>query len=990
MKIKNGQLIILITALCIFSRGQSASKIHLPLKGDFLKKHKPNLLIRNKLVFLDNCLKISPVNSLKCSVCSHGYYPSLGNCVRQNVNGCLVYQQNTNNCMEFVPKKVKARFLEGETIPNCSQQTGEECSKCNKEFYLSEGKCIVKTLTNCLDSLENQNACKTCEAGFFVQNNGECKKQEMDGCAAFKDNTNECVKCSNLFYLSDTGKCLPINGTHCGKSDGLKNACLECSDVTFYLSQDRVCEKQQLAHCLSFVDSTNECAQCESLFFIRENGECASIDDKECGVSDGLINICTDCLKTDHYLNIDNVCVAQQIENCQAFRDFTNECIKCKNLFVLDDNQCTKISKKNCLNSDGIRDTCIDCIDVSFYIADSGDCVARDVANCAEYVDKTNKCKKCSNLFFLSNASSCSSISSTLCSKSDGLTDKCSQCSDSSYYVDPTGICTLQRINHCSEYAPFKNECSKCHNLHFVKTPTECGHLDHPFCSESDGINFACKLCSEVKYYVNGNGKCTQQNIENCKFYNDFENKCRVCNSLFFVAEDDSCSKVSSTDCDLSDGVNDACAKCSSADKFVNKSGLCVPQNITRCTTYNDYKNECKECDSLSYLEDDGTCSPINSLHCSKSDGVNNACVRCKEANYFVNGKGLCVLQDLPNCLVFKDFTNECKTCENLFYLELDLTCVAIKDKKCTKSDGLNEACAICQLGSYSDANGVCTAQSIPNCQKYVDNKNECALCENLYSIESQGACLPLNITSCIKSNGVSKTCVQCESKYFLSNSVLCSQIAGFETCKQSAGFLNRCDECLFMFYLNKVKVCVPNTISNCAKQTNLTTCEFCNCLSSKLTVNSRDKCVSSPTKNGIEFKINGVVYFSGFPVDDGSTLSSADLVLQDSRAESTNKLKMVKSGTTRFAIYFNKAEATSLRSTTNLFLFNNSELKKLQWNRDEKTSFQINHSLTDFGYCSLSVQDTDKLYSNKRTGNLLIHSNPQTDDIEVLVRMAA
>ncbi len=155
------------------------------------------------------------------------------------------------------------------------------CDLCIQGYFNREGECIeVEPIVNCkfYSTTMNYTKCWICEDGFYVdENTNRCEKRVdsvfIEFCAKKSWNEDICEECDEFFVLThDTLKCLP-----------------EILDCIEYESSSVFSQKMN-------------CKQCKIGMFFN-----------------ALINFCESGTK----------------ENCEVYKDYSNECLICKNEFYL-------------------------------------------------------------------------------------------------------------------------------------------------------------------------------------------------------------------------------------------------------------------------------------------------------------------------------------------------------------------------------------------------------------------------------------------------------------------------------------------------------------------------------------------------------------------------------------------------------------------------------------------------------------------------------
>ena len=236
----------------------------------------------------------------------------------------------------------------------------------------------------------------------------------------------------------------------------------------------------------------------------------------------------------------------------------------------------------------------------------------------------------------------------------------------------------------------------------------------------------------------------------------------------FCVEGENNCSKCNP--------ITKLCVKCDKDVYSPDENGGC--ENAKKCTTGNNYCNECSEenicklCEEGFFPDDNGGCSYTNNCEIS----YKGQCLKCKE-DFILIGKEnnlykeikICKslnLDDFKNCLKINIEIGTCEECEEGFYLNNG-------DKKCSKIENCNEStygnCKICNEGFYLDKKkNKCNEQkdNFINCKESIDGK-KCDKCIDEYFLNEELKCI--NTNYCKKANN--DTCEECIDGYYLSKS---------------------------------------------------------------------------------------------------------------------------------------------------------------------------------------------------------------------------
>ncbi len=240
----------------------------------------------------------------------------------------------------------------------------------------------------------------------------------------------------------------------------------------------------------------------------------------------------------------------------------------------------------------GLNNTCKECM-TDYLLNSAGKCF-ETTANCEEA--KANKtCETCEDGYYESNADKCILIDKANCTEASS-TGVCTECADG-YYLTKTGTkeCKEGQIDQCKDYNEGGTLCDICNTDYLLvegrqkcipdsiidhcvtyTSPVDIDGVECTGCEtyylktdvdvdtddeNSIGINavtrcrdmnsisncvdhtsgLICEECDTSSHYLeNGGTICIARTaINNCKTYDDNEDKCDECNTNYFLAEDD-------------------------------------------------------------------------------------------------------------------------------------------------------------------------------------------------------------------------------------------------------------------------------------------------------------------------------------------------------------------------------------------------------------------------------------------------------------------
>ncbi|KAH0575919.1 Cysteine-rich membrane protein 2 [Spironucleus salmonicida] len=204
---------------------------------------------------------------------------------------------NCEPCSEDMVYGQSCYCQDSKYISNCQECAGNQCSKCVRNTFLSNNKCL-DCPSNC-DTCANNNSCITCSEGYEKnQNTGICEVscKNEDGYQPIEvylgeqstqmalsriancilsDSDKICYFCSPQGYVTTvegqcTKNCENIqNGNYC--KDGVPTACVEglTSQCTCGIAKN----------CESCDETGNKCKKCLPHIQVDSTGECGKCDD---------------------------------------------------------------------------------------------------------------------------------------------------------------------------------------------------------------------------------------------------------------------------------------------------------------------------------------------------------------------------------------------------------------------------------------------------------------------------------------------------------------------------------------------------------------------------------------------------------------------------------------------------------------------------------------------------------------------------------------
>ena len=476
---------------------------------------------------------------------------------------------------------------------------------------------------------------------------------------------------------------------------------------------------------------------------------------------------------------------------CLNCEDDGHLCKTCEEGYIPDENGgCTYTN--HCEIS--IQGICIKCIEDYILIGDSTKnfiwCKSKnseDFKNCEKFDQKTGKCEKCEQNYFLNNG--------------DHRCIDIEKCSQSSYGI-----------------------CQKCiDRYYFNKIENQCKMQTGMFYKCTLSINNeTCDICDE-NYYLAENGKCSEVNF--CSKTVDY-GRCEECISGYYlIGTDYKATCTIDPNCQRADKDTGLCLECINGFYIDYKDGKCKPnQNDDEFKFCKTADGVCIECINGYYLGEDYKCS--NTQGCAESEnGICNLCIekyfygldkKCSliehcisslnenlcsecEENYCYNQRlNQCFLGEdkFQNCKIANEILSHCFNCKKDFYLnQTDNLCYSNKEKgdfyKCEITNYNSEKCFRCIKGYYLGYKyNRCSI--IRGCE-FSEDEKKCIECNERY-------CLDLNTLKCELNDKVAE-----EEKMF------------YYRCNRTNEEGTKCEICLEGFILDERGLCIDE--NNCKEK---------------------------------------------------------------------------------------------------------------------------------------------------------------------------
>ncbi|KAL4503230.1 hypothetical protein ABPG72_000836 [Tetrahymena utriculariae] len=768
-----------------------------------------------QLITSSNPVTCTPITDTNCSLsdgisnqcikCNNLYYFSANNKICKQIT-------DFSKCVVSAGKNDICTYCKNNFILNgISCQPQKEVSGI-PGFYQISGQFQNYDFTNwnyCLKLDPNQNKCQQCTNAYYLgPNNSSCQSSTSSFCFT-NGIDNKCVYCQGNQYINNQSQC--VASTTCTGSfqtNGFYIDCTSCSDANgtsgYYsdiYSPNLTCKIGGLIqNCVSYINSgspptDNNCKICSNNYYIVNN-TCTLLDEKNCLYSDGIYNQCLVC-QQGYYIDT-------SAQNCKALSPIPNclnqnqvFCTQCENLYYINNNTglCYPISNPNCQQSNGIQDSCLQCLpnsnyidlnypnycgfpfcdtwdqqnpsngctkcQIGYYLTKQGSCSSLTLSYCLSQ-NSDQECTLCdgSQKYYLAQMSYggiiCLALNDSQCLKTDGINPACIQCNPN-YYPGPTGICLT--IDNCQTLDPIKGICTKC-NTQYIPSSDQTQCISIPNCDTTDGQN--CTKCSQGFYLTTQNGLSTCIQIRNCSG---------------------------------NDGISLACTQC--LNGFIIKQQQCVPDQSSnlpkQCVDMNfqcpnpPQSMQCKQClqDSTIKYTQQATADQILNCYIQQLNTLNKwECLYCNLNAYLIqlnsNVPYTCNIRTQPspspqNCQLQSFDTNNCILCPPLTFINSN-SCQSLTESKCIYSYGIQNECLNCQKMKYfkkqSDNSYLCSSVANSNVQigcKLYDTQEVCTQCYENHYLSGTGICLPRTIyDNCLVYEPNKDSCQICKPGFYL------------------------------------------------------------------------------------------------------------------------------------------------------------------------------------------------------------------------------
>lgn len=480
-----------------------------------------------------------------CRECQEGHYlNSVQHCDREQeepIKHCFEYKSATE-CSKCEP-----RFYLNLASNSCEPVTPTEgcaeyalsqnrCAECDSKNYLSPSfSCLNErtfslNIKNCATRARDKDECAECSEGNSLSSNKRFCFPDIEHCLTQTQSNgtsqfHTCSQCAEGFHASeDRSQCVLTKINQCKQISPNQNVCSECEEGHFFDPQLVACVKQSIPNCAEFSPMSNNCTRCQNLFFLVNNS-CQSIQLSQfCFKSDGLNNICSECLP--QYLSSNGSCSTGQTRDlsvldrlCASNQDtvISSNCTNCGDQnFMLQGTQraqnSTFLESNHCAKVHPDTGACSQCAENSS--GEDGRCKAPEV-------NSTSDCLQLMENSFIPLENS-----------------KCAKCRDPrTKYLDTTSNMCRSRANvtsgeACQELPEDDGDCLLCAPEKFPVTSNnlwdKCylqasivGYVAIPQCVVYDISTLSCFTCRDDYKLANNNKACVQDTSSVDVFFNN-------------------------------------------------------------------------------------------------------------------------------------------------------------------------------------------------------------------------------------------------------------------------------------------------------------------------------------------------------------------------------------------------------------------------------------------------------------------------------------
>ena len=666
-----------------------------------------------------NC-KAYLTNMPTCTTCDPGfYYTSADNtCLPYIQPACATYSLTSDVCLTCIKDHYEsAGECKPYSVSNCKtlSTSTNTCSECEENHFLSGGDCYRYNLFGCDTPTAGVNQCTTCISGYYKKSN-LCWKNNLPNCELASLTKNECETCMKGFYLDSVKYCRPLSIPNCGIFKPNLNECATNGCDVGYINSGNFCTLPYSPNCDTLTANSNLCATggCKAGFMRDGNGYCRKQAVPFCKRHTDNTNNCAEC-ETGYFLTSDK-CLPQIMKGCIDFSTNTNlNCGVCAEGYYRLSNVCYPYTITNCLQPKTDADACEDSKCVAGFVKNptTGNCQIAELPFCKTLVTSAYPvtCTECHIGYILSAAQCVVSNPIANCVEPDKVPDKCVLCADG-FYLDTNLECQPQSAElsgKCLAFKPNSKDCMECTNGHNGVTCAD--NTTIASCLMSDGVTNACQMCIRGKKDISTCSAISGAELTkldaNCLGNKTTDgDTCSACKKGLTLITSFTENMFSIPNCLVLSASPRKCNQCKTNFRLT-AAGLCAaPGGTAIClkkkagdTTDLTTKANCEVCDNATKYEDGSDNCEARTVEyddCeeyvkdSNTDSV-TLCSRCKAGMAMTKtiNYGYCVKRwkpdtasptaTLANCLVFSlnDIiagSPKCVTCDNTKIMKSDNT----------------------------------------------------------------------------------------------------------------------------------------------------------------------------------------------------------------------------------------------------------------------------------------------------------------------------
>ncbi|EAS03999.2 EGF-like domain protein (macronuclear) [Tetrahymena thermophila SB210] len=832
----------------------------------------------NGITFSCNCMVgyFDAAGQYQCKTCPY----DCKTCVRDSVNQeCLTCDPASNRQLNYVTGRCdcKPGYFEdvGLSEPvcqpchaSCSQckaSTFQDCTQCSSLNFrtFQNGQCACLAGYYNIDSNTSQcaschyscktcnditgssnNACLTCDANSFRQQNGtycQCITGYMD-----IPNQKACQQCH--FSCASCDSTLPITTNQCLSCNAVNNRVLlgsncPCKTGFYEIPGNPVCQPcdpscltcsgSSPSQCLS-CDPTNNRVQigqtcpCAVGYFSigTNNAKCVSCHYKCLTCNGPNYNQCTSCDSSMQRVLINNQCQCQSnlfdIIDTKLCSSCHYSCLQCTSNTQYSCTSCPIGSNRTlvnnqCLCNDGYFDKSLTqaCQKCDFRCktcdpTNTSKCLSCSAAN--NRIQSGNSCN-CINGYFEGNQPACIQCDVTCLSCNGAGPSSCTACDAnqfrqlmpdntcrciSGYYFDTGSQKCLPCDSNCLQCYGNAKQCTACDSSQILSPQTNtcvcanryysnnsiCQPCD-PSCLQCTGpLATQCSLCSNTDNRTLVGNQCQCSN----GFYNiPGKSQCAPCHYSCLTCNGPNSNNCLS--CDLANSQrqqNGNQCGCTTG-YFDANTAVCQKCHYSCRSCDQQGPNDCLDCQvnvHRNYVAPLKKCSCIDGFY---DDAVSQSCLACDLSCQTCQGAGPsnCLTCNLSqNNRIYNSVTGLCQCIDGTFNIPNQARC-----GPCHYS---------CQACSSSTASNACTSCSASNQRTYNSGTNRCDCNDGYYDDTLSPLCAPCNFTCKTCQKGDANSCTSCDSVNYFRQYNQVKQTCDCQNGYYSQLGIQRCQPCHF------------------------------------------------------------------------------------------------------------------------------------------------------------------------------------------------